>query len=127
MTRPRIRTIKPECWQDEKVGGLTRDARLLWVGLITLADDEGRFRAMPSLIIGHALPYDDDAHRKLPQWERELESAGLVQFYEVDNVRYGAIPHWHDHQKVNRPNPSKLPAPSANGHGNVTPLPRSSA
>lgn len=36
-SRPRIRTLKPECWQDEKIGQLSRDARLLFVGLITMA------------------------------------------------------------------------------------------
>jgi hypothetical protein len=63
--RPRIRTIKPEMWADEKVGQLSRDARLLFVGLITMADDEGRLRGCPAAILGHVFPYDDDALRKL--------------------------------------------------------------
>jgi hypothetical protein len=64
VSRPRIRTLKPEMWADEKVGALTRDARLLFIGLITLADDAGRFRAMPSAILGHVFPYDLDALKK---------------------------------------------------------------
>lgn len=61
-TRPRIRTLKPELWQNEKVGDLSHGARLLFVGLITMADDEGRFRARPSVILGHVFPYDVEAH-----------------------------------------------------------------
>lgn len=119
-TRPRIRSIKPETWQDEKVGHVSRDARLLFVGLITLADDDGRFRAIPSVIVGHCFPYDGDAARRLEGWLGELVTTGLVRIYEVEETRYGVLPHFCDHQRINRPTPSLLPEPSLNGHGAVT-------
>ena len=37
----RIRTIKPEFWEDEDVGRLSPMARLLFIGSWSLADDEG--------------------------------------------------------------------------------------
>lgn len=111
MGRPRIRTVKPEAWQDEKLGQVSRDARLLFVVLITLADDQGRFRNLPSLILGHGYPYDSDAIRKLPAWLEELRSVGLVQIYEVDGVEYGALPSWSRHQRINKSTASLLPAP----------------
>lgn len=121
MARPRIRTIKPEMWQDEKVGGLSVGARLLFVGLISMADDEGRFRALPAAIVGHCFPYDDDAARKLDRWLAEIESTGMLVRYEVDGKPYAAIKGWSRHQKVNRPSPSDLPPPpSRNGHGSLT-------
>lgn len=120
MTRPRIRTIKPEAWADEKIGRLSRDARLLWVGLITMADDDGRFRALPSAILGHCFPYDHDAPRKLQGWLDELVREALVLLYEVGGVLYGWFPKWGDHQKINRKNDSLLPDPSRNGHGSLT-------
>jgi hypothetical protein len=120
-TRPRIRTLKPEMWADEKIGALSRDARLLFVGLVTLADDEGRFRAMPSAILGHVFPYDEDALRKLEKWTRELERGHLLVRYQHAGVTYGALNGWSKHQKINRPNPSELPSPpSWNGHGEIT-------
>jgi hypothetical protein len=118
--RPRIRTLKPEMWADEKIGALTRDARLLFVGLITMADDEGRFRALPSGILGHVFPYDEDASRRLEKWMRELETQGLVLRYEADGFTYGSLNGWGRHQKINRPTASSLPAPwSLNGHGEI--------
>lgn len=120
MSRPRIRTIKPEAWHDEKVGQVSRDARLLFVVLISFADDEGRFRALPSAILGHGYPYDGDAPRKLPHWLKELADAGLVCLYAVENVTYGLFPKWRDHQRVNRATASQLPEPSRNGHGKLT-------
>lgn len=124
MTRPRIRTIKPELWQDEKIGAVSRDARLLFVGLITMADDDGRFRAQPSVILGHAFPYDDDAPKRLTRWLTELLEVGLIQQYEVDGRRYGVLPNWKKHQRISHPSASILPPPSLNGsapiHGKTT-------
>lgn len=115
--RPRIRTLKPECWHDERIGSITREARLLWVGIITLADDEGRFRALPQAILGHVFPYDEDASRRLGRWMTELEQAGLIVLYEREGIRYGLLPKWSEHQRINRGTPSVLPEPSVNGHG----------
>lgn len=123
MTRPRIRTIKPELWADEKVGQVGREARLLFIALITFADDDGRFRALPSAICGHCFPYDLDAGRKLDKWMSELEQVGLVRTYAFRGVAYAHLPGWDKHQRINRKNDSQLPAPpgsSVNGHGEIT-------
>ena len=77
----RIRSIKPFIWEDEGLGSVSREARLLFVGLITIADDRGRFRTATSLLVGHIYPYDRDASRKVPKWLGELTAAGLVATY----------------------------------------------
>lgn len=127
--RPRIRTLKPEMWEDEKIVALSRDARLLLIGLITMADDEGRFRARRSGIVGHCLQGDDDAPRRVDGWIKEIQAQGIVVFYVVDQTPYGAFRHWRRHQKINRPSPSDLPPPpdhdvvrenGRNDHGAVT-------
>lgn len=115
MSRPRIRTIKPEMWQDERIGQLSRDARLLLIGMITMADDEGRLRAMPSLICGHCFPYDQDAPKRVAAWIAELTATGLILTYERGGVQYAAFRHWRRHQRVNRATPSTLPAPDDHG------------
>ncbi len=119
----RIRSLKPFVWHDEKVGAVSRDARLLFVGLITMADDDGRFRTLPAVICGHAYPYDDDAVRKVPRWLEELSDAGLVALY---GDHYGCLPTWTVHQRISHHVPSLLPPPpgmfpavSANGSGGI--------
>ena len=37
----RIRTIKPKFWDDTKIGRISRDARLLYMGLWSFSDDIG--------------------------------------------------------------------------------------
>lgn len=110
--RPRIRSIKPESWQDEKIGALSHHARLLRVVLMTMADDDGRLRALPTLIIGHGYPYDDDVTpAKVRKWLAEIERVGLIRLYVVDGVPYGELPNWRKHQVINKATPSELPPP----------------
>lgn len=111
--KARIRSIKPEMWHDEKIGALSRDARLLFIGLITMADDEGRLRALPAVILGHCFPYDRDAAKRLGTWMDELACQGLIQGYSDHGASYVAITNWSRHQRVNRPSPSLIPAPHA--------------
>jgi hypothetical protein len=84
----RIRTIKPEFPQSESVGRLSRDARLLFIQLWTLADDEGRCRAASRMLASLLYPYDDDASRLIDGWLDELEKNGQVRRYEVGGSRY---------------------------------------
>lgn len=111
MSRPRIRTIKPECWADEKIAALSYQARCLFVGLVTMSDDEGRLRAYTAQILGHVFPADQQAPRKLHTWLEEIESKGIIVTYEVAGTPYIAFRHWRRHQKINRATPSVLPSP----------------
>lgn len=118
--RPRIRTIKPEIWADEGVGHLDPWERLLFVGLITMADDEGRLRALPSAISGHVFPYDKRVTpQRLRRWLGRLDERQLIVFYEADGVPYVQIRGWEKHQKVNRPVRSALPAPTPHQNGRL--------
>lgn len=108
----RIRTLKPSFWGDDKVSELTREARLLFLGLISAADDEGRFLASHSAIAGYVYPNDDDiTAKRLAFWLEELTERGLVVLYNGGRVKYGAIPKFRDHQRISHPRDSTLPPP----------------
>jgi hypothetical protein len=106
----RIRTIKPEFPQSEKIGALSRDARLLFIQLWTVVDDEGRTRAASRMLASLLYPYDDDAPALIGDWMDELEAKGHIRRYVVDGSQYLDIPNWLKHQKIDRPTPSRLPA-----------------
>jgi hypothetical protein len=106
----RIRTIKPEFPQSESIGRLSRDARLLFVQLWTIVDDEGRARGASRMLASLLYPYDDDAASLIDGWISELEAAGKVRLYEVDGSTYIDIPNWLEHQKIDKPSKSRLPA-----------------
>lgn len=109
----RIRTIKPELPQSESMGRVSREARLLFIQLFTLADDEGRARAASRLLASLLYPYDRDAGDLIDGWLGELERERSVRLYEVDGNRYLQIEKWLTHQKIDKPTKSRLPAPPA--------------
>lgn len=125
---PRIRTLKPDVWQDRDVGHVSIGARLLFVGLITQADDEGRFRAEPALLRAALFPFDAfsttaagtlpgmQVELDLEAWLAELEQAGktserpgLIRLWHVRGERFGDLPGFAKHQRIQRPSPSLLP------------------
>ncbi|WP_051003013.1 hypothetical protein [Bradyrhizobium elkanii] len=108
----RIRTIKPEFPQSETIGKLSRDARLLFIQLWTLADDEGRARAASRMLASLLYPYDDDAPSLIDGWLAELERHGCITRYEVEGSTYLQVDNWLKHQKIDRPTPSRLPVVS---------------
>lgn len=55
-------------------------------------------------------PYDDDAKDHIDAWLDQLTSEGCIARYQVDGTDYVQILHWAEHQKIDRPSPSKLPA-----------------
>jgi hypothetical protein len=114
----RIRTVKPSFWSD--VAPLTRDARLLAVVLLSFADDEGRFIASPSALIGYGYPHDDDVtHAKVRKWLAEIvkysqsatSSVPRLHLYSVDGLEYGLLVNYNKHQRISHPQPSSLPPP----------------
>ena len=110
FTHPmRIRSIKPEFWESESLGRVSREARLLFIGLFSCCDDHGRARASSRLLASRLYPYDDDAFKRLPSWISELEKQGCIRLYQVDGESYLEIPKWLNHQKIDKPSASKLP------------------
>lgn len=107
---PRIRTIKPEFQNSQSMGRISREARLTFVLLWPQCDDAGRIRANSRMLASVLFPYDEDASKLIEGWLSELEKEGCVVRYTHDRDEYLAICHW-DHQKIDHPQPSKLPAP----------------
>lgn len=110
----RIRTIKPEFWEDEKIGQLTPWSRLAFIGTWNLCDDEGLLRWTPDYINASLFMYDDFTPKRVQTFMDEIVAAGLVLPYKGGNAqqRLGWIINFRRHQKINRPMPGKFPPPS---------------
>jgi hypothetical protein len=92
---PRIRTIKPDFFTNEDVGKLSAEARLLFIGLWTLADREGRLQDRPIRIKAQLFPYDDWSVQSLLE---NLEQAELIWRYEADGKKCIQIINFVKHQ-----------------------------
>jgi|GEM_PF-4436801 len=107
----RIRSIKPEFPQSESIGRMTRDARLCFIELWTIADDEGRLRGNTRMLASLLFPYDDDAPGLIGSWLSEIEREGCIVRYEGAGQHYIQVSNWAAHQKIDKPSPSKFPTP----------------
>jgi hypothetical protein len=105
----RIRTIKPEFPQSESMGRVSREARLCFILLWTIADDSGRLRGNSRMLASLLYPYDDDAKKHIDRWLDELETEHCLTRYNVEGDRYIQITEWAKHQKIDKPTPSKIP------------------
>lgn len=109
----RIRYIKPDFFTDEKVIELSLTARLLFIGLWTLVDREGRMEYSARQIKIRLFPVDDFDVAPCVQ---ELADAGLVVGYEAENKVFLQITNFAKHQ---RPHPKEAAStcPAVKLHG----------
>jgi hypothetical protein len=103
----RILYIKPEFFDSEQVASVSLGARLLFAGLWTLADREGRFDLAPRRIRAKLFPYDGFEIEPLFD---ELFRADLVAWYRVAGNLYGWMPGFVKHQRPH-PNEAKSTIP----------------
>lgn len=116
-----MRTIKPETFISETLVNVSVHARWTFAGLWTYADDEGRGRADARLIKAALWALDDEVTtREVAAFLDELEVERLICRYEHAGKRYLHIVNFAEHQRPNRPVPSKLPECSKETHGGLT-------
>ena len=119
---PRIRTIKPEFWDSEKLARIPHGARLLFIGLWNFADDSGRLRGSLSWVLGRVFPYEPDLPIKA--WVEALEDLGAIRRYMAKGEAFIEIPNFLKHQRIEKPSESRLPSfteASPKPPGEVTP------
>jgi len=122
---PRIRTIKPSFFKSEDVSVLPFRARLTWVGLWTHCDDQGRTKDNARLIKGDVWPLDEVSLKDIEEDLETLAGHGRIVRYQVNGQRYLEITNWSDHQRIQKPTPSRIP-PSRVGPKEATPVDSSS-
>ena len=92
----RTRSIKPSFFKNEFLAECEPMARLLFVGLWTLADSQGRMEFRPLRIKAELFPYDNcDILGLLKQ----LADRGFVRAYESGDVKVLEIPTFGEHQR----------------------------
>ncbi|MGW2331602.1 hypothetical protein ACWC5C_38445 [Streptomyces sp. NPDC001700] len=119
----RIRTIKPEAFASESLAEVSLTAERTFFGLLTQADDHGRFRDQPAVLAGllwslrpeHGpVGVEDDL--------TQLAAAGLICRYgSEDGKRYLHIVTWRQHQKINRPSGVRHPVCPQHDVGHSSP------
>jgi hypothetical protein len=113
----RIRSVKPELRTSEVVASWPREVRYAFVLLWGYLDDKGRGLDVPKTIAGDCFPHDDDVTpAKMDKWLTLMATTKLdpekdppVCRYEVAGRRYLHTVNADEHQRPNRPTPSRIP------------------
>lgn len=108
----RIRTIKPEFFTHRELAGCTPHARLLAIGLLTMADCEGRMELIPMQVHAGVFPWE--ASVCVSELLQELQRVGYVQKYTDSGRDYLQIVNFVKHQRITGKEAqqrSKLPEP----------------
>lgn len=107
----RTRRVHPDFFADERLAELPALTRLAFLGLLTIADREGRIEDRPARIRALVMPYDAmDMGAALS----ELRAAGAIERYEERGTSCIQIVGWADHQRPHQHEvASKIPEKTA--------------
>lgn len=109
----RARNIKPGFFTNDVLAEVDPLGRILFAGLWTIADREGRLEDRPKKIKAQVLPYDECSCDSLLQ---DLHKHGFIQRYSLDGNGYIQIVKWSEHQNPHvKETESTIPAPDKNG------------
>lgn len=105
----RSRNIKPSFFINDELAEIDPLGRLLFIGLWTIADREGRLEYRPARIKIETLPYDNCDIEKLLE---DLETRSFILTYFHEGSRYIQITNFCKHQNPHRnEKESEIPAP----------------
>jgi hypothetical protein len=109
----RSRNIKPGFFTNDVLGELPALTRLLFAGLWTISDRDGRIEDRPKKIRAEVLPYDQCDPEEMLQ---ALHDSGFILRYEVAGKKLIQILAWAEHQNPHiKEAASTLPAPCKSG------------
>jgi hypothetical protein len=103
--------IKPKFWDDTKIGRLTRDARLLYIGLWNFSDDIGIVIGDSVWLKSKIFPYDQIQIQQFEKWMNELVINGFICLLSYKGERFIYLPNFTRHQVINKPNYGDLNIP----------------
>ena len=111
---PRRRMIHPDIWSSEDFSSLSMLSKLVFIGMFSLADDEGKGRANPAYLKSAIFPYDDKMRvADIDKTLSEIGSKMSVTLYVHNEKDYYRLESWEKWQRVEKPQPSKIPNPEA--------------
>lgn len=90
-----------EFWLDEKIGSLPPEARLLYIGTWSLADDNGVLRGNPAYIRSQLFAYDEEVTAAdVRRWIELLTAERMLVPFVHRGEHYLLVRRFRDHQKI---------------------------
>lgn len=107
----RIRTIKPSHVNDKQLATVSLQAHLFWILSWCFSDDDGVLENDPLLLKSTLFPRRTDIRvEQVQQWIDQLVKARFMIPFTYDGDGYLLHRTFKIHQKIDRPQPSKIPS-----------------
>lgn len=107
----RKRMLDPNIWDSADFANLSVLSKLVFIGMISNADDEGRGRANVNYLKSKIFPYD--MQMRIGDIEKSLDEIAAcvsILFYVYQSCEYYSLLHWKKWQRVDKPQPSMIAA-----------------
>jgi hypothetical protein len=105
---PRIRTIKPDFWNDEKLGQEPEAIMLTFIGLWNFADDYGVVKANQLWLKNQIYPYKDKLRIDVfSAWLQRLSELEAIILFTYRGENFYCIRTFRKHQKVDKPSKAR--------------------
>ena len=95
----RARNIKPSFFTNDELSELEPLARILFIGMWTIADFKGCFEYKPKRLKVQILPYDDC---NIEQLVSALDKSGFISIYSVQGQCYIKVINFSKHQNPHK-------------------------
>ncbi len=105
----RKRQIDPAIWTNEQFCNLSFNARLLFIGMISNADDEGRLKGSAKYLKMVVFPSDSCTIDDLIRLRAEIIKEKLAIHFAYNNNEYLELPTFVKHQYMTKRYPSSIP------------------
>lgn len=116
----RARWVKPEFFNDKKIGKLGPIPALVFQALWCMADDGGTAPCTPEIIKGQMFMYWTEVGLpEITEALRVLCEAKRLERYTVGDEDYAIIRNWDKHQAVHNPSKFRYPKPQQQVTGNT--------
>jgi hypothetical protein len=107
----RRRMIDPHFWESGDIKKLDFFTRLFFIGMFSMADDEGRGTGGASYLKSIIFPHDEIPPAKIKKSLEAIKNDTSIIFYAVDCQEYYQFTNWKKWQRVDKPKESFLPPP----------------
>ena len=103
--------IDPGFWESVTVASWPYFDRLLFIGLFSHADDQGRLMGHPVLVRSRVFPFDNTPMEDVETALDTFEASESIIRYNVDGKDYIQLVNWWKWQHAQWAWPSKMPPP----------------
>lgn len=102
--------IDPSIWADEDFGSLDSEGQIMFIGMFSNADDEGRLPGNALFLASTIMPYKGLSKNEATKLrDKVLSKMKSVILYEVDGKEYIQFQKWASYQSINKASRSKYP------------------